>query len=187
MQIWKEIKDYEGVYEVSNFGEIRSMDHRVPCKGNTTRLVVGRVKKLCTNRNGYKITTLCKENKMFTLTLHQAVAQAFIPGFVKGTELNHKDGNKTNNHVTNLEVSNPSHNQFHAVRTGLVKHKGVSQYRNVCYISNPASISKWAACIRHAGKTSYGWKTFKTEKEAARYVDALLDSINDTSRLRNFP
>ena len=116
----------------------------------------------------------------------QLVAQAFIPNFIKGTELNHKDGDKKNNNVTNLEISNPSHNQLHAVRTGLVAKAGKSQYRNVTYISNPRAKSKWAGSIRHNGKSTFGWKTFMTELEAAKYVDELLDSIGDTSRLRNF-
>ena len=187
MEVWKEIKDYEGVYEVSSYGRIRSLDHIVPCKAGSTRLVKGKVKLLCVNRKGYQITTLCKQNKMFTLTVHQAVAQAFIPDFIKGTELNHMDGNKINNFATNLEVSNSSHNQLHAVRTGLKPSMGISQYHNVSYVSNPRAISRWAASIRHEGKSSYGWKTFKTEEEAAKHVDFLLDSIGDTQRLRNFP
>lgn len=187
MEIWKDVLGYENCYEVSNLGQIRSKDHVVPCKGNKTRLVKGMLKKLFINKKGYVITTLSRQNKLATFTVHQLVAQAFIPGFIKGTELNHVDGNKQNNAVINLEESNPSHNQFHAVRTGLVLKTGSSIYRNVSYINNPAAVSKWAACIRHNGKNCYGWKTFKTEEEAARHVDFLLDSIGCTSRLRNFP
>lgn len=186
MEIWKNVVGYEDCYEVSNFGQVKSKDHVVPCKGGT-RLVKGKLKKLFTNKTGYLITTLSKENKLATFTVHQLVAQAFIPNFQKGTELNHIDGDKTNNHATNLEVSNPSHNQIHAVVTGLSPKQGVSQYRNVSYVKNPRAVSKWAASIRHNGNSSYGWKTFKTEEEAAKHVDFLLDSIGDTQRLRNFP
>ena len=69
----------------------------------------------------------------------------------------------------------------------LLQKKGVSKYRNVGYVSNPRAKARWAGSIRHAGKSSYGWKTFMTEEEAARHVDSLLDSIGDTQRLRNFP
>lgn len=186
MEIWKNVIGYEGCYEVSNFGQIRSKDHVVPCKGGT-RLVKGKLKKLFLNKRGYQITTLSQENKLMTFTIHQLIAQAFIPDFSKSTEINHKDGNKANNHVTNLEVSNPSHNQFHAVANGLVPKAGISKYRNVSYVKNPKAASKWAASIRHNGNSSYGWKTFKTEEEAAKYVDFILDSIGDTQRLRNFP
>lgn len=111
----------------------------------------------------------------------------FDTSFNKGDQINHIDGDKTNNALCNLEPSNPSHNQLHAVRTGLRTKSGKSIYRNVTYIKNPKAVNKWAASIRHAGKSSYGWKTFATEIEAAKYVDKLLDGIGDTERLRNFP
>ena len=187
MEIWKDIKDYEDLYEVSNHGNIRSKDHIVPCKGGKTRLVKGKLRKQQYNPKGYAVAVLSKENKLKTFTVHQLVAQAFIPGFIKGTEINHEDGNKANPRLDNLEVSNPTHNQLHAVRIGLVPKQGISQYRNVSYISNPRAKSRWAGSIRHNGKSCFGWKTFMTEEEAARHVDALLDSIGDTQRLRNFP
>lgn len=187
LEIWKDVLNYESHYEISNFGRLRSKERNAPCKGGKTRLVKAAFKKLFTNRKGYQITTLSMNGVLWTATVHQLVAQAFIPNFIKGIELNHIDGNKTNNHVTNLEVSNPSHNQFHAVRMGLKPKVGLSIYNNVSYINNPAQKSKWAACINHCGKSSYGWKTFLTEEDAAKHVDFLLDSINDTDRIRNFP
>lgn len=188
LEIWKDVLNYETHYEVSNHGNIRSKERVTPCRGeNKTRTVKAKAKKLFINKGGYSITTLSMAGEMKTFTVHQLVAQAFLPGFIKGMELNHKDGNKTGNLVTNLEISNPSHNQLHAVRMGLVPKLGNSQYRNVTYVTNPRAKSKWAGSIRHAGKSCYGWKTFQTEEEAARHVDALLDSIGDTQRLRNFP
>lgn len=187
-EIWKDVPNYEDQYQVSNLGAIRSKDRMVKTKGNATRTVKGSIKKLCVNRKGYAITTLSKPNtKLWTVTVHQLVAQAFIPNFVKSTEINHIDGNKLNNAASNLEVSNPSHNQLHAVRIGLTPKVGKSSYRNVTYVKNPRAVKRWAGSIRHAGKSTYGWKTFMTEEEAAKHVDALLDSIGDTERLRNFP
>ena len=187
-EIWKDVLNYEEQYQVSNLGNIRSKDRMVKTKGNATRLVKGSVKKLCVNRKGYAVTALAKPGTtQWTVTVHQIVAQAFIPNFVKGMMLNHIDGNKLNNEASNLEISNPSHNLLHAVRTGLVPKIGKSIYRNVTYYKNPRAVKKWAASIRHAGKSNYGWKIFMTEVEAARYVDELLDSIGDTDRIRNFP
>ena len=186
MEIWRDIAEFENCYEVSNHGRIRSKDHIVPCKGGT-RVVKGIVKQLCYNKRGYQITTLSQNGKMSTFTVHQLVAQAFLPGFSKGNEINHIDGVKDNNRASNLEVSNPSHNQFHAIATGLRRKQGISQYRNVSFVKNPRAKARWAASIKYNGKSSYGWKTFMTEEAAARHVDALLDSIGDTSRLRNFP
>lgn len=185
-EIWKDILGYEDTYEVSNFGRIRSKSREVPCKGGT-RNVKGKIRKTFLNRKGYPITTLSQHNKLATFTVHQLVAQAFIPGFIKGMDVNHIDGNPSNPSAKNLEISNPSHNQLHAVRTGLSPKQGISQYRNVSYVSNPRAKARWAASIRHDDKSSYGWKTFMTEEEAARHVDWLLDSIGDTARIRNFP
>ena len=188
METWKAIPGFEGLYEVSDLGRIASVRHEVPCKGGKTRMVGGKVKsKLPVSKTGYCITTLSKENKLSTFTVHQLVALAFIPGFVKSTHLNHIDGNKTNNALNNLEVSNPSHNGLHAYRTGLAKKVGASRFHHVSYIQNPAAVAKWAVSIRHDGKSSFGWKTFMTEEAAAAYADELLDQIGDTQRLRNFP
>lgn len=186
-ELWKDIEGYETHYEVSSHGRIRSKERDVPCKGGKTRRVKSALRKLFLNRKGYQIVTLSLDGVLKTFSVHQLVAQAFIPGFIKGTEINHVDGDKTNNHVNNIEVSNPSHNQFHAVQMGLVPKTGSSKYHNVTYVANPRAKAKWAGSIRHDGKSCYGWKTFMTEEEAARHVDALLDSIGNTQRLRNFP
>lgn len=185
-EVWKDILGYETHYQVSDMGRVRGKARNAPCRGGKTRKVKEKVKKLFLNKSGYQITTLSLNSKFATFTVHQLVAMAFLPNFNKGTEINHIDGNRANNCVTNLEVSNPSHNQFHAVRTGLRIKSGSSKYHNVSYMNNPKAIRKWAACIKHNGKSSFGWKTFMTELEAAQYVDELLDSIGDTDRPRNF-
>ena len=187
-EIWKDVLGYETHYEISDLGKLRSKERLAPCRGGKTRKVKPALKKLFLNKNGYQITTLSLGGVLWTVTVHQLVAQAFLPNFKKGIEINHKDGDKANNAITNLEISNPSHNQLHAVRTGLKPKTGsTSFFNNVSYITNPAAKAKWAVCIRHQGNSSYGWKTFLTEIEAAIYVDSLLDSIGDTERARNFP
>ena len=185
-EIWKDVLNYEDEYQVSSLGRVKSKSRTVPCKGGT-RKIKSTKRKLFMNKRGYMTVVLSKKNKLKTFTVHQLVAQTFLPNFIKGTELNHIDGNKQNNSINNLEESDPSHNQLHAVRNGLVPKQGKSKYNNVSYVKNPRARKRWAASIRHNDKSSYGWKTFYTEEEAARYVDELLDSINDTSRNRNFP
>lgn len=187
-EIWKDIKDYEDSYEVSNYGRIRSKDKVVKCKGDKTRNVKGKLRKTYPNKNGYITVVLSRFNQLKTFTVHQLVAQAFIPDFIKGTEINHKDGDPSNNAIDNLEESNPSHNQFHAWAIGLNSRKNTSSvYRGVTFITNPRAKAKWAGYITHQGKSTFGWKTFMSEEEAARHVDALLNSIGDTQRIRNFP
>lgn len=186
-EIWKDILHYEKTYQVSDIGGIRSKDRRVPCIGNTTRLVRGKVRKIFPNRLGYITTVLCQKGKLKTFTVHQLVCQAFIPGFIKGTEVNHIDGDRANNNISNLEKSNPCHNQIHAYVTGLSKSKGVSKYYNVSYDKTVKGTNKrWIAEIRVEGK-QFGRTRFENEIDAAKHVDHLLDTVNDFTRRRNFP
>ena len=186
IEIWKPIPNYEDKYEISDLGNIRSITRQVRTKGNSFRTIQGKVLRQQINHRGYLVLSLSGKS-IKTFTVHQLMGITFIPNFIKGTELNHIDGNKQNNALTNLEKSNSSHNQLHAVRTGLTPKVGKSRFNNVTYVKNPRAKKKWAASIRYAGKSSYGWKTFDTEEEAAKYVDELLNSIGDTERNRNFP
>ena len=183
---WKPVRGYEGKYEISDLGNIRSVTRRVPVK-NGTRLVTGKILKQQLNHKGYLIVGLSTGTSVKTHTVHQLMYAAFNKDFVYGTEINHKKG-KLVNILSELEISNPSHNQIHAVATGLKLKSGKSsKYNNVTYVKNPKAIKKWAGAIRHNGKSSFGWRTFHTEEEAAKHVDALLDSIGCTERKRNFP
>lgn len=189
-EIWKDILGYEDKYQVSSKGRIRNLERQVRCRGNKLRTIKEKVRKPQIKKDGYHIATLCDGiGNVCTYTVHQLVAQAFIPNFIKGMQVNHIDGNPGNNCVENLEISNSSHNQLHALHILKVKPKygKTSKFNNVSYINNPSVKNKWAACLSYNGKSSYGWKTFSTEEDAAKYVDYLLDSINDTIRPRNFP
>ena len=188
-EIWKDILNYEGLYQVSSKGRIKNLERQVKCRGGHNRTIVERIRKPQMKKNKYRITTLCNgHGDSKTFSVHQLVAQAFLANFIKGMELNHIDGKPGNNNILNLELSNHSHNQLHAVRIGLKAKVGkTSKYRYVSYLSNPRSKNKWAVCLRHLGNGSYGWKTFATELEAVHYSNELLDSIGDTDRLRNFP
>ena len=94
-EIWKPIKDFEGLYEISNLGNIRSLNF------NHTKKV--RILKQNTNHNGYKYINLCKNSKQKGLRIHRLVAEAFIPNPNNYSQVNHIDENKSNNKVDNLE------------------------------------------------------------------------------------
>ena len=72
---------------------------------------------------GYKVVTLVKRELKKTLKVHRLVAQAFIPNPLNKEQVNHKDGNKENNHILNLEWATQSENQLHAHKTGLMDNK----------------------------------------------------------------
>lgn len=122
--MWKEIEGFEGFYEVSNKGEIRSLDREVMFK-HKTRFYKGAIKKQQTGANGYKIVKLYKsDKKQYTFSVHRLVANAFLDKPSYAECINHKDGNKTNNNVDNLEWCSYSHNNKHAFEIGLRKYNG---------------------------------------------------------------
>ena len=90
--IWKDIKGYEGLYEVSNTGYIKSLQFKKPF-----------IKKFNKNHQGYLSVSLYKDNENKLVKVHRVVAEAFIPNPENKPQVNHKDGNKANNCVENLE------------------------------------------------------------------------------------
>lgn len=116
MEEWKAVKGYEGFYEVSSLGRVRSLPRR-----STS----GRVLKQYVNRrNGYCYVNLSKHSKAGNARVHCLVMAAFDPvdkkpGFDPEHTINHIDGDKTNNRLENLEWCTQSENQKHAFRIGL--------------------------------------------------------------------
>ncbi|WP_461240306.1 NUMOD4 motif-containing HNH endonuclease [Paucilactobacillus sp. N302-9] len=143
---WKLIPDFE--YEISDTGDIRSIK-------------TGNIRKLIIDHNGYSKTNLisCSTKKVKTVFPHREVAKAFIEHSELQTQVNHKDGNKQNNDITNLEWVTSSENQRHAVRTGL-KPSEYGDYSN-CVVTQQASdgtminifINAATAC-RYSGVSS---------------------------------
>ena len=112
-EIWVTIKDFED-YQVSNLGRIKSLSSRshYVTKEKILKPQIGEY---------YLHVDLYKDKKDHTKTIHSLVAKAFIPNPNNLPEVNHKDGNKYNNNVTNLEWSTFSDNTKHAYRMGLMK------------------------------------------------------------------
>ena len=113
MEIWKDIKDYEGYYQVSNTGKVRSVDRLGRCGKYGTLLYKGRELKAGVGSHGYCNIVLSKKSKTKTRTVHSLVAEYFVDGYKEGYEVNHIDFEKTNNHVDNLEWVTPSYNSTH--------------------------------------------------------------------------
>ena len=120
METWKPVQGYEGYYEVSDYGRVRRLDNLVATgiKHSEQRRVQGRVLKLHTKRNGYLTVDLSKGSKVTTVSVHKLVANAFIPKKVGQTEVNHKNCNKADNRVVNLEWVTPRENKDHAKANG---------------------------------------------------------------------
>ena len=98
---WRDIKGYEGYYQVSNLGRVRSVDRYCAC-WSSVRFVKGALKNVRPH-NGYLVVDLSLNGKSKTISVHRLVAQAFIPNTDNLPQVNHKDENKQNNCVDNLE------------------------------------------------------------------------------------
>jgi hypothetical protein len=109
---WRTIPEFAGWYEASNLGRIRRIK---PAAGAT----VGKVICFCRNKVGYINSHLSIQHKVHVRLTHRLVASAFIGPCPPGKEVNHKDGNKSNNNIDNLEYVTSSENHRHAINIGL--------------------------------------------------------------------
>ena len=107
---WRDVGGYEGLYQVSNLGRIRSFHNQY-----------GRVLKPIRTTDGYSQVTLTKKGNQTFVRLHVLIARAFIPNVENKPQVNHIDGNRQNCRVDNLEWVTPKENIQHAYRTGLAK------------------------------------------------------------------
>jgi hypothetical protein len=144
---WKDIKGYEGIYQISNAILIRSK-HRFsrssPMRGN--------ILKAKKQKNGYYHVVLCKNGKKKDFYIHRLVAEAFIPNPDKKPHVNHLNGIKTDNRIENLEWVTPSENAIHACNMGVhfdiaaLMHKG-RRVLNTCTGEEYSSIGKAAKAV----------------------------------------
>jgi hypothetical protein len=131
-EIWKDIKNFEGCYQVSNFGNIRRLDTLIPFKG-TLSIKKGKVLKTTKNSKGYLTIVLCWKSYRKTYSVHRLVALTFLPNVNNKPQINHIDGNPLNNKVDNLEWCTFSENQRHAYDTGL---KGKNENSGMAKLTN---------------------------------------------------
>lgn len=101
-EIWKDIPNFEGIYQISNFGNVKSLSRDIIHRGNITH-INEKIMKPFLNKGGYKCIKLSKDKKYFPFKVHRLVALAFIPNPNNYECVNHKDENKENNMVSNLE------------------------------------------------------------------------------------
>ena len=114
---WEQIPNYEGWYDISDFGRVKRVKASMGA-------VVGRILKQQINQHGYYMSHLSKKNEDRLLATHRLVILAFVGPCPDGKQVNHIDGDKTNNRVDNLEYVTPSENIRHAYRMGLASNQG---------------------------------------------------------------
>ncbi len=122
MEVWKAISGYEGVYEVSNLGNVKRVLKACGTKTGPLKGVVGDGGRIHVN--------LCKNGVHKVHRVHKLVAETFLGDRPKGMEINHKDHNNKNNNVSNLEYISGKDNIEHyrdAVRRGVIKAPDMSK------------------------------------------------------------
>lgn len=170
-EIWKDVKDYEGIYQVSSLGRVKSF---AKWRGTNERILKGGV-----DEYGYQNVILFKKKVRKTRTVHQLVAESFLNHSPNGYELvvNHIDLNPKNNCVANLEIVSQRQNANQ-------KHlESSSKYVGVCWRKD---INKWRSAIWINGKPKY-LGCFDKESEANEYYEKALMSHNEGSEIVTKP
>lgn len=125
VEIWKPVVGFEGFYEVSNLGRVKSLD-RMVCHDSSAcitsrRKMKGRILKNGKDGHGYFHVNLCKDGNKTNPAVHRLVAQAFIPKIEGKEYVNHIDSDFTNNNVNNLEWCTQRENLIHGRKYGNIK------------------------------------------------------------------
>ena len=160
---WRDVVGYEGLYQVSNLGRVKSLTHLVPSKNGSLKTAYGQILREYTSTQGYSIIRLYKSGQNKTVTIHSLVARAFIGERVNKDHIDHIDRNKQNNRMQNLRYVNVSMN----VRNSTRSDNSSSPFAGVFFDSHAKT---WRATVYH-DKRNVFLGTFETEIDAARAYD----------------
>lgn len=169
---WRDIQDYEGLYQISNLGRVKSCE-RICKTGNGLgeHLLPEKLLKLSLVK-GYLQIALHKEGKYKYYKVHRLVAQTFIPNPDNKEQVNHIDGNKQNNCIDNLEWVTGKENMLHASKNGLLKGNTKTHYQNK---TNGQKSSKPIIAINlKTNEEIY----FKSQNEASRQLNLCKSDIS---------
>ena len=169
MNQWKDIAGYEGIYQINEYGFIKSLSRVVKNNGSYSGSIrkKERILKHSINRYGYCVITLQKNGVRQFKLIHRLVSETFISNPNKYKEVNHKDLDKSNNHISNLEWCSRSYNINHYYQNS----NKTSKYKGVSYSSDR---NKWCAYI-DIDKKRIMLGRFDSEEEAN---DSRLNFIN---------
>lgn len=170
-EIWSEVKGYEGLYEISSYGNIRSIDRRFKDSIGRNRLIKSTLLKTRKNKNGYIDIVLLKEGRQSSFLIHRLVALNFIINNDNKEQINHKDGNKQNNNICNLEWCTRKEN---------IKHSFDNNLQNVNMGENHANTS-----LKNEDVV-FIFKSDLKRKELSKMFNVSYQSICDIKRGRTW-
>lgn len=172
MEIWKDIKGYEGLYQVSNLGNVKSLQRTIIRDNGIILPIKEKILKQKINTVGYYCLNFYKNKIQKTVTVHQIVAESFLNHTPCGFKfvVNHKDFNRLNNNIENLEIITQRENANQKHLSGTSKFVGVS------FIT---SKNKWYSCIRINGKKK-NLGLFINEYDAHLAYEKALNELNQS-------
>ena len=174
-EIWRDIDGYEGMYQVSNLGNVKSKERRVVNhKSGATRIIYEMVMTPWDNGNGYLVVTLSDKHKRKNHYVHRLVAEAFLDREENKRYINHLDYNKYNNNVANLEWCTQLENVLYSSEH-MKKPRSKSRPTNTGekYISKRLNHGKhicYRVCIKRKGID----KSFKSLEEALYFRNEVM-------------
>lgn len=159
-EIWKDIKGYEGLYEVSSLGRIR------------------KIVKQAINKKGYKIFNLVEGNNKKVMQVHRAVMLSFVPNPENKPQVNHKNGDKTDNRLENLEWCTAKENTVHALENNLRPNKAYKEKK----IKKAKSLRFDLIPVSQYDKNGNFIKKWSTIREAVKFYNLDLGNISKCCR-----
>lgn len=157
METWKDITGYEGLYQVSNYGRVRSLDRTVVNKHGKIQSFKGKILSQGNNGKNYMHVNLWEDGKSKQYYVHRLVAETFIGYIPEGYAVNHLDFDTTNNELSNLEIVTYSENNNYSSEAGRYANRGGTK---VEILYNDASRVIYNSIIEAAKETGIYRDTF---------------------------
>lgn len=164
-EIWKPVIGYEKEYLISNLGRLKSLPRQGNCKQK-------KIRKTHLDKKGYEVCDLIKNKEYKHIRIHRLVAEAFIPNPKHYEQVNHKDGNKQNNKVENLEWCTNEQNYKHSIENGL---RDIYKAINIMTKVKEKPVKQYT-------KDGIFLKTWNSEKEAKIYYNKKSAHIGDACK-----
>jgi hypothetical protein len=170
MEIWKDVVGYEGLYKISNFGNVKSLERKILIRNSFYRTIHSKIMGIHDNSYGYNTVDLSKNGKKRTIKVHKLMAIAFLNHTPKtdGFVVNHINHKRNDNRLENIELMTQRENANRKHLKSSSKYVGVS-WSNL--------QKKWYSCIRINGKSkNLGY--FNCELEAHNAYQNKLKTIS---------
>lgn len=179
-EIWKDIKGYEGLYQISNLGRVKSLGN-----GNSNKSKL-KIMKTTLNHKGYPMISLCKDGVSKKFSVHRLVAEAFIPNPDNLPQVNHIDEVKTNNRIDNLEWCTAEYNVKYGTRTAktskpilqiTLENKIINLWGSIRSVENILGFdnSNIQKCCKGKHNHSYNYQWKYLDDQLADWLEEIQD------------